>query len=285
MENVENCTGNYVHNAKNCREVYHCYEAEDCAYGEHVWRGAKDCVDSNTAGRHAELLYETTNCGIQSYNVKFSRYCWGSRDVEYSNQCMECRDLFGCVSLKGNARFCILNTQYTEHEYRSLVARIKDRMREDGEYGEFFPLSLSLFGYNNSVSYDTFPLSREEVLRNGWKWEEQQSGTFGKGTLSPARLPPSIDRTDDTIIHQILTCDCGRNYRIVPHELSFYRREGIPLPATCPMCRHRQRLTKRDSRTLYRRSCTRCSKEMESTYAPDRPEIVYCEECYLQEVY
>ena len=31
--------------------------------------------------------------------------------------------------------------------------------------------------------------------------------------------------------------------------------------------------------------CAKCEKEIESTYAPERPEIIYCEECYLAEVY
>ena len=33
------------------------------------------------------------------------------------------------------------------------------------------------------------------------------------------------------------------------------------------------------------RKCDKCSKDMKTTYAPKRPEIVYCEECYLNEVY
>jgi len=28
-----------------------------------------------------------------------------------------------------------------------------------------------------------------------------------------------------------------------------------------------------------------CTNEFETPYAPDRPEIVYCEECYNKEIY
>ncbi len=28
-----------------------------------------------------------------------------------------------------------------------------------------------------------------------------------------------------------------------------------------------------------------CPNEFETSYAPDRPEIIYCEKCYQQEVY
>ncbi|MFZ1019649.1 MAG: hypothetical protein WAN61_01490 [Minisyncoccia bacterium] len=29
----------------------------------------------------------------------------------------------------------------------------------------------------------------------------------------------------------------------------------------------------------------KCAVEFETSYAPERPEIVYCEKCYQQEVY
>ena len=29
----------------------------------------------------------------------------------------------------------------------------------------------------------------------------------------------------------------------------------------------------------------KCDVEFETSYAPDRPEIIYCEKCYQQEVY
>ncbi|MES2023631.1 MAG: hypothetical protein V4439_03025 [Patescibacteria group bacterium] len=34
-----------------------------------------------------------------------------------------------------------------------------------------------------------------------------------------------------------------------------------------------------------RQGGARCNVEFETSYAPERPEIVYCEKCYQQEVY
>ena len=34
-----------------------------------------------------------------------------------------------------------------------------------------------------------------------------------------------------------------------------------------------------------KKTCQNCKKEFETSYAPDRPEIVYCESCYNKEVY
>ena len=38
---------------------------------------------------------------------------------------------------------------------------------------------------------------------------------------------------------------------------------------------------------LWHRKCMNkgCNNEFETSYAPERPEIVYCESCYNQEVY
>jgi len=58
----ENCSGGQIEDSKNCTYSFHAYDAEDCKYAEHVWRNAKDCMDVSTAGRDAELIFETINC-------------------------------------------------------------------------------------------------------------------------------------------------------------------------------------------------------------------------------
>ena len=90
---------------------------------------------------------------------------------------------------------------------------------------------------------------------------------------------------------------CTEAFKILPEELQFYKRNNLALPRLCPNCRHYQRLQKRNPLKLWHRSCMcektkhanhldiRCPSEFETSYAPDRPEIVYCEKCYQQEVY
>ena len=76
-------------------------------------------------------------------------------------------------------------------------------------------------------------------------------------------------------------------FRILPEDLKFYRRMNLPLPRLCPNCRHYQRLKQRNPLKLWHRKCMKegCTNEFETSYAPNRPEIVYCEKCYQQEVY
>ena len=60
---------------------------------------------------------------------------------------------------------------------------------------------------------------------------------------------------------------------------------NIPVPRRCFFCRHHDRITRRGPFKLWKRNCDKCKKEIRTNYAPERPEIVYCEKCYQQEVY
>ena len=138
LTNIVNSTGNYLANVRNSRYCFHSYEAEDNAYSVHVWRGAKNCMDCNTAGRAAELIYNSLNMGLQVSRVICSSYCWGSKFMEYCLNCPDSNDCFGCVGLvKGS--YCILNKQYTKEEYYALREKIIVKMKQEGIYGDFFP--------------------------------------------------------------------------------------------------------------------------------------------------
>ncbi len=91
--------------------------------------------------------------------------------------------------------------------------------------------------------------------------------------------------TDD-ILKAILKClACGKNYQIIQKELQFLRRFNFPIPHDCPLCRDRNRIKQLNPMQTYKRSCGKCNIVIETSYSPDRPEIVYCEKCYQQEVY
>ena len=101
-------------------------------------------------------------------------------------------------------------------------------------------------------------------------------------------IPNSIKNVDDKILNEILICEtCDKNFRITQAELSFYKRMNLPLPHKDFECRHKERISKRNPRKLWHRKCMKenCQNKFETAYAPDRPEIVYCESCYNQEIY
>ena len=106
-----------------------------------------------------------------------------------------------------------------------------------------------------------------------------------KNTFSDYQISDDIRDTGDDILGKILKCDIsGKAYRIIPMELEFYRKMGLPIPRRAPLQRHRDRLALRAPRKLWTRNCAKCSKEIKTVYSSERPEIVYCERCYQQEI-
>jgi hypothetical protein len=294
--NAVNSTGNYIKNTKNCRNVFHCYDAEDSKYGVHIWRNAKDCVDADTAGRSAERIYNSMNAGIDVSDYICCSLCWSSSFMWYSYYCFNSTNCFGSAALR-KKNYCILNKQYDKDSFEELRGKIVENMKSRGEYGEFFPPQTSTFGYNESAAQEQFPLTKEEALEQGFKWEDYPRGTYDKGTISWDSVPDSINNVGDLDVpKEIFTClECKKNYKIITNEFAFYKNLQIPLPRLCPDCRHSQRMAARGPNRLWRRQCMCelkhdhhpegcCPNEFETNYSSERPEIVYCEQCYNSEV-
>lgn len=161
-------------------------------------------------------------------------------------------------------------------------------MKKTGEYGEFFPASLSPYGYNETQGQVYMPLSKEEALRLGFKWEDATTGIYGRETIEKDKIPDDIINISESITKEILKCeDCTKNYNIIPQELLFYKKETVPIPRSCPDCRYKKRIALRLPRHLWHRHCMNegCENEFETPYAPERPEKIYCEDCYNKALY
>jgi hypothetical protein len=189
--------------------------------------------------------------------------------------------MFGCVGVK-HKKYCILNKQYSKEEYEVLMPKVAEHMKNTGEWGQFFPVIHSLYSYNETVAQDYFPLSRDEVLRNGWRWKEKDQKEYQSSLYN---MEDNVLDTPDAIVHEILACiKCGKNYKILEKELQAYKSVGLPLSRQCSECRFQERMTLRNPRRLWQRSCQKCGSKIQTTYAPERPETVYCEKCYLEAV-
>ncbi|MEK7180942.1 MAG: hypothetical protein AAB738_01225 [Patescibacteria group bacterium] len=164
-----------------------------------------------------------------------------------------------------------------------------------------------------------FPIKKEETIRLGYDWMEPEVREY-RITKNASELPSSIEETDDGILKEVIGCEheqkcehnCTSAFKLVPQELQFYRKMKIPIPRICPGCRTEERCALRNLVKLWTRKCMclsseasakegdfkkyqntvkhshylegQCPNEFETTYAPDRPEIVYCEQCYNAEV-
>jgi len=227
-------------------------------------------------------------------------------------------------------RDSLKNKQYLKEEYyEELIIKIKSYMNTKPykdktgiiyKYGEFFPIELSPFGYNETVANEYFPMTKEEIQAKGYKYTDikKYKGEY-KVTMRTQDIPDHIKNVGNKILEEVIECANVHNeeekkdvckgvgaFKIIPQELEFYKKQNFPIPRLCPDCRHFERIKQRNPLKLWHRKCTcggkksdnnvydnivehfhkavHCPNEFETTYAPERKEIVYCEPCYLSEV-
>jgi hypothetical protein len=272
--NVDNCVGNYLTNCKNAFHCFNSYELQDCAYSTWIFN-SHDCFDVYGMG-YSELVYECL--GVERLNnCAFDTFVSHSADAFYSDLCFNCKNIFGCVGLK-SGKFRILNKEYSQADYENLKVRIIEHMKKTGEWGQFFPIALSPYAYNETASQDLFPLDEVQAASKGFKWKEKEVKDYQKSTY---QIPDDVCETDVSICSEILACEsCGKNFKIQEKEIGFYKRMNIAVPRKCPDCRYFERIALRNPRPLYERTCDKCGAAIETTYAPSRSEKIYCEKCY-----
>ena len=272
MHGCQDCTGDFLTSCKNAVECYDGQDIEDSRRVILVPLAIRDCFDCLGIGG-GELIYESHSTG-PAYNAKFCAWCWN--DVANLSYCFLCcnnsKNLFGCVGLK-HKEYCILNKQYKKDEYEKLLEKIIDLMKKTAEYGEFFPMEMSLFNYEESIAEQYFP-------RTG---KHQKTSPVPPDSF---KIPETFDEVQSDICNKTLYCEVtGKPYKIIKKEFDFYKKMKLPLPRRCPDQRNLDRLADRNPRQLFSRVCAKCNAPIQTTYSPDRPEMVYCEQCYLDTVY
>lgn len=294
-----NSTGNFIINCKNSKHCFMAIAGENLRYmfGSDT---AKDTYDCDMTGK-SELCYNSM-VSDEAQRSAFNVFCFHSNGVVYSHYSPSAEWCFGCIGLKKGS-YSILNKKYSREEYEKLKGEIIKHMIKTGEFGNFFPPWVSPFAYNESATQELFPLTKNEAIARGYKWREPNQKNY-QITIKPDDLPDTIGEIPSDILEQVIGCahagvcnhKCTTAFKIVLNELNLYKKLNIPLPHLCPNCRHFNRLERRNPINLWHRKCMckdpnhghldiQCPNEFETSYAPDRPEIVYCEECYNKEIY
>jgi len=256
-----------------------------------------------------------------SFDVSASNYCWYSTNCRQSNNLFGCVGVRGknyCILNKQYSKedFFALREKIIRHMDEMPYTDAKGRVYR---YGEFFPPEVSPFGYNETQAYEYFPLTQKEAESRGYHWRAPEMKHYSV-TKTSEKLPQNIHDVSDNIMEEVIQClhrdnnthsvqcgvRCATAFRITAQELQFYRQMGLPLPRLCFYCRHFERVDWRNKPQLYNGKCmcagktagkieyqngalhfhgeNHCPNEFETSYAPDRPEIVYCEQCYNSEV-
>jgi len=269
---------------KYCKQVIEAVDVHDANYCEFM-----------------EMCYDYI--GYWKINrVYFSNIIGDSNNIIYSDFCSASSNLFGCIALHSK-QYCILNRQYTKEAYEALVPKIIKHMNDMPyidkkgrvyKYGEFFPSELSPFAYNETIAQEYFPLTKEQAIEQGYRWKDKEERNYPID-LKTEDIPDDINDIDDEIINKVIECShkgtcnqqCTEAFKIIPEEYQFYKRMSLPIPRLCPNCRHYERLSQRNPLKLWHRACMKlnCPNTFETSYSPDRPEIIYCEKCYQNEVY
>ncbi|OGI93920.1 hypothetical protein A3A07_02450 [Candidatus Nomurabacteria bacterium RIFCSPLOWO2_01_FULL_41_52] len=316
--------GDYLYNGTELYNCFFVGTAQNMRHCQSViYPPNRDGMDI-TSSDNTELAYETLCCGLAIYKTLAIVECTNANESAYSINCRNVNNVFGCVAVHSK-NYCILNKQYGKEKYFELLPKIIKHMNdmpyEDAQgriykYGEFFPFDMSSYGYNQSQAFEYFPINEKEAKKQGYRWKIPEDRKYNI-SIKAEKLPDSITEVTDSILEEVIQCehketnkhsfgcdiDCATAFRITKQELDFYRQMNLPLPRFCFNCRHVDRIKWRNVPALYYRQCMcgskdspsattnhfhgagKCEVEFETSYAPGRPEIVYCEKCYQAEVY
>lgn len=307
--NSENAVGEDIKNSKNAVNVFLADDVEN-GKNHYIVTGLNESYDC-TSYAWGEFLYNVAS-SFNSSRSFCSSHLGESPSCIYSFMIFNSQDCFGCVGLI-KKQYCIFNKQYSKEEYEELVPKIIEHMQKTGEWGEFFPYSISPFGYNETMAMHYYPLKKGDALKLGAKWQDNDYGIQYDGPFYEPKdikqydpnVNPDAEKEIEECKKGILKCEVtGKPYRIFPQELAAYIERGIQIPRKHPDQRNIERLARLNPRRLHHRQCMcegitndelritngenktncshegRCRNEFETTYAPDRPEKLYCEDCY-----
>jgi len=305
----------FIDDFENCKFCFSMglKPTKDCY--DFCWGGAAELVyEAVSVGLNTNQLRFVYELWPDCFDQTYCGFCPGSSHLF---ACIGLRNKQYCILNKQ-----YLKEEY-ESLVPKIIQHMNDVPYTDSQgrvyrYGEFFPPELSPFAYNETIAQEYFPLTKEQALEQGYGWRDPEPRHY-EITIAVQDLPDHIKDISDSILKETIGCahcatsnvaqcneQCTTAFKIIPQELEFYRKMNLPLPRLCPNCRHYQRLKQRNPLKLWHRKCTcggstsengiytnqtshfhgstHCPNEFETPYAPDRPEIVYCEQCYQAEV-
>jgi len=304
---------------EECRYLTHGFEIKDSfdGFGIGLCELLYEGIDTGEKGASKERF------SVVVYASSDTHYCFNCEGSSSLFACIGLRNKSYCILNKQYTKEEYEKLVPKIIEHMNSMPYIDKRGRVY-KYGEFFPPELSPFSYNETIAQEYFPLTKDQALDKGYSWKDPEPRNYEitlKTEDLPDHIKDVPDSILNEIIqcahfgHAMSKCNeqCTEAYKIIPQELQFLRKMNLPLPRLCPNCRHYQRIKQRNPLKLWHRKCQcagatshpstssgysyrntadhihhkkeePCPNEFETTYAPERPEIVYCEACYLREV-
>lgn len=217
-----------ISDSRNCIFIYG-WEATCKSY--------YDCLE---CGNNSNDFYGVNCAWTWSNNIYNSSWIWNSQNIYYSYDLDSCSYCLGCIWLK-NKQFCILNKQYTKEERFEKANEIFAQMDKDGTLWSFFPASMNPFYFNDTAAYlidDTF--TKEEVTAE-WYLRRDEAIKVDVPTWADMIETKELNdyqwfdeswvwKINPEILKKVIKDEKWNFYRIVPMELEFLQKHGLPLP-------------------------------------------------------
>ncbi len=285
--NSENALWDLIYNSKDVYEGFEIKDSNNVRYSTRAYKNNNDAADTFKVIYNCQKIYECWVIYKNCFWTYFSIDCWREcENIFYCSESKAIKNCFWCHWIH-HKQYCILNKQYTKEEYEKLMPKIIEHMKKTWEWWEFFPSSISPFGYNETVAMEYFPISKEKALKENFKWSDYEAPFPKVSKIIPAsKLPDNIKDIPDDILNRAIECEVTKKpFKIISQELEFYRKHNLWVPRRHPDQRHLDRIALRNPRKLFDRKCDKCGIDIKTTYSPNRSEIVYCESCYMKEFY
>ncbi len=283
----ENVSWDYIINCKNVHYSFFSWTTENAKFIYTSGYFAKNMYDGMNCWWYSDLAYELLHIHL-CFKSAFLIDVDDCKDSYYCYQCYNSSNLFGCVWLR-DKQYCIFNTQYTKEDYETLIPKIIEHMKKYWERWEFFPVTISPFGYNETAANEFKHLDRETALSAWFKRMDKEYPINVPDWIELIRaqdLSDNINDVSDDILKKAIVCEVSwKPFRLIKWELDFYRKHNLPLPKHHPDIRHLERVSQRSSKQIYLRTCSNCGKQIISIYPADSEFKVYCEDCYNKQSY
>ena len=287
-EQTENSSGEYLNRVTNMKFSYLSMDGPHDCY----WTGGAvgDAHDNAfcCGTFNASECYYTANAD-RSLHIFYSHNCATSQNLEYSMQCRNCEDCFGCAGLN-HKRFCIFNVQYTEVEYWQKLDEIKCAMLDRGEYGEFLPTKMAPVYFSDSGAIVYYGADSAVGKKFGaLDFDPESAGAIGEDLSDASKLrqvsevPDCIDQVGDEWAGvPLYDPNKKRRFAYLRPELEFYRSHKIGAPQQHFISRVHELALSSNSGIYTDVNCAKCAAKIMTSVNPRYPKRnVYCRACYL----
>jgi hypothetical protein len=311
--NINGVNSDYVNNSednKNCYLLFAAQKNEDSLYGRLVYR-CRFSIDSDFIA-DSELCYECFDLR-KCYNSMFSDNCEASSDLLFCFNMRDCQNCILCTNLRHKS-FHILNKPVSKEEFEQKKKEILsvhsnlEKFRK--EFEKIRASSIVKFAHQVRCykSSGDYMFNTHEVYfgfdtenSKNCKYVTDAEGTIGCWDMNNTYYRPELNLDVMGSLHTYNV----KHSTYIMYSSHIEYSDSLHNCENCFGCIGLKKkkyciLNKQYEKTEYEKLKNKIIEQMkkdgiygdflppyefETSYAPDRPEVIYCERCYQNEIY